>query len=66
MRATAARSLTLCGPLAVEPAERRALGEREAVLGPQPADELAERLAQLGGRAATVIGHAPSVIPQAN
>ena len=53
-RSAAARSLTLCGALAVEAAEDAALGEREAVLGPQAADQLAEHDPQLARRAVAV------------
>ena len=55
-----------CGAFAVEAPEHRALGEREAVLGAQPADQLAEHDAQLAGEQAvsSVCGHCQSTIPR--
>ena len=66
-RSAAARSLTLLRALAVEPAEHGALREREAVLGAQPADELAEHDAQLAGeqRGSSVAGMRRTIRSQA-
>ena len=54
-RSATARSLTLCAPSRSSRPSTAGLREREAVLGAQPADQLAEHDAQLAGQQGGVV-----------